>query len=126
MTGVVRSRLHALVVRLAGLDRHLRLLSPMERIRMRRRHLMELWKDLTGWAERRLAVLNGQLQAAAGKLDALSPLAILGRGYSICLRLPGHEILKESSGVLAGDEVEVRLHRGRLRCGIREVTSEET
>ncbi len=126
MTGVIRSTLHALVVRLAGLHRHLRLLSPMERIRMQRRHLMELWKDLTGWAERRLAVLNGQLQAAAGKLDALSPLAILGRGYSICLRLPGHEIVKESRVVAAGDEVEVRLHRGRLRCGIREVTPEET
>lgn len=121
MAGVVRSRVHALMVRMVGLDRHLRLLNPMERIRMQRRRLTGLWKDLTGWADRRLMVLTGQFEAAAGKLDSLSPLAILSRGYSICLRLPGHEIVKESAGLVAGDEVEVRLHRGRLRCGVREV-----
>ncbi len=121
MTGVVRSRLHALGVRMAALDRHLRLLNPIERIRLQRRRLMELWKDLTGWADRRLGVLSGQLGALAGKLDSLSPLAILSRGYSICLRLPGHEIVKESASLVAGDEVEVRLHRGSLRCDVREV-----
>jgi len=125
MTGAVRSRLHGLKMRMAGLDRHLRLLNPMERIRMQRHRLTELRKDLTGWADRRLMVLAGQLGATAGKLDSLSPLAILGRGYSICLRLPGHEIVKESAALDVGDEVEVRLHRGRLRCGVREVTAEE-
>ena len=124
MSGAVRSRLDALIVRVGGLERHLRLLNPMERIRMRRRHLTALWKDLTGWADRRLAVLNGELKAAAGKLDSLSPLAILSRGYSICLRVPGHEIVKESAELVVGDEVQVRLHRGRLHCDVREVTGE--
>ncbi len=124
MTGVVRSRLRGLMVRMAGLDRHLRLLNPIERIRSQRRRLMELWKDLTVSVDRRLVVLSAQLEPLAGKLDSLSPLAILSRGYSICLRLPGHEIVKDSAGVLAGDEVEVRLHRGSLRCGVREVRVE--
>ena len=121
MAGVVRSRLHALVVRIAGLDRHLRLLNPKERIRMQRHRLAQLWKDLTGCADRRLAALTGQLGGAAGKLESLSPLAILSRGYSICLTLPEHEIVKETAGLRVGDEVEVRLHRGRLLCGVREV-----
>ena len=124
MSGAVRSRLDALIARVGGLERHLRLLNPMERIRMQRRHLTALWKDLTGWADRRLAVLNGELKAAAGKLDSLSPLAILSRGYSICLRVPGHEIVKESAELVVGDEVQVRLHRGRLHCDVREVTGE--
>ena len=125
MTGVVRSRLDAFRVQMAGLDRHLRLLNPIERIRLQRRRLTELLRQLGGWADRRLMVLKGELKAAAGKLDSLSPLAILGRGYSICLRLPGHEIVKESKMLVAGDEVEVRLHRGKLRCGVREVAAEE-
>ncbi|MGH7410168.1 MAG: exodeoxyribonuclease VII large subunit, partial [Candidatus Methylomirabilis sp.] len=125
MTGVVRSRLDALKVRMAGLDRHLRLLNPMERIRMQRRRLMELWRDLTGWADRQLVVLGGELRAAVGKLDSLSPLAILSRGYSICLRLPDHQIVKESTTLFAGDEVEVRLHRGRVHCDVRQIMVEE-
>ncbi|CBE67412.1 MAG: exodeoxyribonuclease VII large subunit [Candidatus Methylomirabilis oxygeniifera] len=121
MAGVIRSRLHGLGVRISGLERHLRLLNPIEQIRMQRRSLTERWKALTALADRRLTMLHGELKAAVGKLDALSPLAILHRGYSICLRLPDHEIVKDSSTVVAGDLVEVRLHRGRLRCDVREV-----
>lgn len=124
MTGVMRSRLHGLRVRMNGLERHLRLLNPIERIRMQQRCLEKLWKDLTALANRRLTALHSELKAAAGKLDALSPLAILHRGYSICLRLPGHEIVKDSSAMKAGDLVEVRLHRGRLRCDVCEVQAE--
>jgi len=124
MVGVIRSRVRGLMVRLAGQDRHLRLLNPLERVRMQRRRLAELWKDLTRWGDRRLVTLTAQLEAVAGKLDSLSPLAILSRGYSICLRLPGHEIVKESAGLAVGDEVEVRLHRGRLHCGVREIRAE--
>lgn len=125
MTGVMRSRLHGLRVRMSGLDRHLRLLNPVEQVRIQRRRLTGLVKDLTGWTDRRLALLQGELKAVAGKLDSLSPLAILSRGYSICLRVPDQEIVKDSSVVVAGDLVEVRLHRGRLRCDVREVQRQE-
>lgn len=121
MSGVARSRLHALLVRIAGLDRHLRLLNPIERIRTGRRRLAELRRDLAGWADRRLMLLHGDLRAVAGKLDSLSPLAIMSRGYSICLRLPGGEIVKESGMLVAGDEVDLRLHRGTVRCDVRKV-----
>ncbi|MBZ0169511.1 Exodeoxyribonuclease 7 large subunit (Exodeoxyribonuclease VII large subunit) (Exonuclease VII large subunit) [Candidatus Methylomirabilis lanthanidiphila] len=125
MTGVMRSRLHGLRVRMSGLDRHLRLLNPVERVQIQRRRLTELVKDLTGWTDRRLALLQGELKAVVGKLDSLSPLAILSRGYSICLRVSDQEIVKDSSVVVAGDLVEVRLHRGRLRCDVREVQRQE-
>jgi ribosomal 50S subunit-recycling heat shock protein len=38
--------------------------------------------------------------------------------------VPGHEIVKESAELVVGDEVQVRLHRGRLHCDVREVTGE--
>ncbi len=124
MAGIMRSRLHGLGVRIGGLDRHLRLLNPIERIRVQRRCLADRWQNLTALADRRLTAFHSRLQTTAGKLDALSPLAILHRGYSICLRLPGHEIVKDGSAVKMGDLVEVRLHRGRLRCHVREVQAE--
>lgn len=124
MTGVIRSRLHGLRMRMDGLDRHVRLLNPVERVRTQRRRLTELVKSLTGWTDRRVTVLRSELKVAAGKLDSLSPLAILSRGYSICLRLSDQEIIKNSSAVGPGDLVEVRLHRGRLRCGVQEIQAE--
>lgn len=110
---------------MSGLNRHLRLLNPVERVQMQRRRLAELMKGLTGCADRRVTMLHGELKAVVGKLDSLSPLAILSRGYSICLRLPDREIVKDSLAVDPGDLVEVRLHRGRLRCGVREVQRQE-
>lgn len=59
----------------------------------------------------------------AGKLDSLSPLAVLERGYSIACREDG-TILKESNQVAPGDAVGVRLHHGKLKCTVTEVEDE--
>ncbi len=47
-----------------------------------------------------------------GKLQALSPLNILSRGYSITLRLPQKGIIKNARTLRAGDQVETRVAKG--------------
>jgi exodeoxyribonuclease VII large subunit len=54
-------------------------------------------------------------------LDALSPLSVLERGYSITWRLPSLEVLREAETVRPGDRVKIRLFRGELRCMTEEV-----
>jgi exodeoxyribonuclease VII large subunit len=57
---------------------------------------------------------------AAASLDALSPLAVLGRGYALA-EDAGGTILRASSRVRVGEEVRVRLSEGALRCRVEEV-----
>jgi exodeoxyribonuclease VII large subunit len=59
--------------------------------------------------------------AYAERLHALSPLAVLGRGYAICRLAGGGAILKDAAAVPRGASVQVRLHRGRLGCEVKEV-----
>ena len=53
-----------------------------------------------------------QLSAASRNLHALSPLATLERGYSITLKLPDREIMRDLSKVEPGNELETHLSQG--------------
>jgi exodeoxyribonuclease VII large subunit len=55
------------------------------------------------------------------KLDAFSPLKVLGRGYAIAEKLPGREILRGAGQVRPGDRVRVRLHQGEIHCEVKDV-----
>jgi exodeoxyribonuclease VII large subunit len=62
--------------------------------------------------------------ACLASLNNLSPLAILGRGYSIVETVSTHEIVRDASQVSAGQEVLTRLAKGQLRCTVREVMTD--
>jgi exodeoxyribonuclease VII large subunit len=61
-----------------------------------------------------------RLERDAGRLSALSPLAVLARGYAICT-IPDGGIVRDARALAPGDPVRVHLHRGRLRCDVKEV-----
>ncbi|MBI5166873.1 MAG: exodeoxyribonuclease VII large subunit [candidate division NC10 bacterium] len=117
----IRYLLRRVFERLNGLVRHLALLSPQARIRFQHKRLEELYFRLTSRIGHRLELARASLLAQVGKLDSLSPLAILSRGYSICRRLPSLEIVKDASAVIVGEEVAVILHQGELLCRVEEV-----
>ena len=65
-----------------------------------------------------------EARACLARLHALSPLAILDRGYSIVETVPAGRIVRDASQVLAGQEVMARLARGRLRCTVNDTVPE--
>jgi exodeoxyribonuclease VII large subunit len=62
---------------------------------------------------------RSQLAAVAGRLDALSPLAVLGRGYAVCWTGDRARVVRTAAEVAAGDAVRVTLSHGELECEVR-------
>jgi len=62
-----------------------------------------------------------RVRAMLAQLNILSPLAILGRGYSILQTVPTGQILHRASDVEAGQELEAQLAKGHLSCVVTRV-----
>jgi exodeoxyribonuclease VII large subunit len=71
-------------------------------------------------AHARLEDARSRLSVAAVSLDAMSPLAVLGRGYALAHDARG-KVLRSARGVSDGERVHVRLSEGALRCRVEEV-----
>jgi exodeoxyribonuclease VII large subunit len=111
--------------RIQMLGRHLIVLSPVARVRSQAERLRGLRQRLHAWWAAARMIRQERLRVLAGKLETLSPLAILGRGYSICFSLPSRRVLKSAAGIRVGSEIAVRLHRGELRCVVQGATPGE-
>ncbi len=77
-------------------------------------------RDLHGRADaamrRRLDLAGRGLSEAGGRLQALSPLSVLERGYA--LATAGGHVLTDASRVEVGDDIDVQLARGKLSCKV--------
>ncbi len=60
---------------------------------------------------------NSQLKIGMASLDALSPLAVLRRGFSI-VETEADEILRDATDVKANEDVKIRLARGKIKAKV--------
>ena len=72
----------------------------------------------------KLADREYRLHALGQRLNALSPLATLKRGYSISRKADG-EVLTAAEQVSVGDSIEVQLAKGHLACRVEEFLDED-
>ena len=73
--------------------------------------------------QKQLTEAEKQLGLAAASLDALSPLAVLQRGYAIAQKADG-TLLRDTQSVSAGDRIRVRLARGALDARVERTEDE--
>ena len=73
-----------------------------------------------------LAQHRHRIHATLAQLNTLSPLAILGRGYSILQTVPAGQILRRASDVEVGQELEAQLASGRLSCKVMRVCDDSS
>ena len=69
---------------------------------------------------RRYDRAQAQLGARAARLETLSPLAVLGRGYAVCWNADRTAIVRRANEVAPGDRVQVDLLEGKLVCDVSE------
>ena len=94
--------------------------TPAHRIRILLTKCRNVRNSLYSGMHHLLQSHRQQLQIQAGRLEAVSPLAVLGRGYSIIQKLPEGSIVRSSESVAPGDELEARLASGSIRCRVQE------
>jgi exodeoxyribonuclease VII large subunit len=108
------------------LSKRLLLVQPIKTIQQYQSVLNQLCRDLTLSHQRRLENLRFQLQEHVSRLESLSPLAVLARGYSICYRLPGRTIIRKASDARLGEEVLIQLSQGLLECTVNKSVEDES
>lgn len=109
--------------RLKGLAERPVLLRPQGRLLQDRQRLDELIRRLGYVGGQMLGGHRRELKALAGRLDALSPLAVLSRGYAIAREESGH-VIREASQVSVGDPIQVMVHRGQLHCRVESLETD--
>lgn len=96
---------------------------PLERIHELTTRVDELGVQLPRALRRRLGEHRQSVAALAGALDALSPLKVLGRGYSITRNAATGAVLRDADQAYIDMDITTELGRGRIRSRITRVES---
>ncbi len=74
--------------------------------------------------DRRRRDADARVRGLAGRLNALSPLSVLARGYAVCWNESRTSIIRSAGAVQTGDGVRVTLAEGELRCRVEDAVRE--
>ncbi|WP_227395188.1 exodeoxyribonuclease VII large subunit [Jeotgalibacillus aurantiacus] len=112
--GIRRDRLHERLIRL----------SPDRQIEHKRSLVSALHTRLENRTQKLVTVKAHQFQQSVSTLEALSPLKIMNRGYSLVYDEQGN-LIKNSQQLKEGDAVKVSLQSSDLLCTIDEIKERE-
>lgn len=102
----------------AHLGDRLLYLNPEARIQRCRADLNRQCRDLVLNHHRILDGYRLKFQHNLSRLETLSPLAVLNRGYSITYGMPDLKVIRRSNEVRTGQKVLVRLAEGQIECRV--------
>jgi exodeoxyribonuclease VII large subunit len=108
--------------RLERLRQHRLFANPTQLIDDNRQEVDDLGERMLNATRRRLQQAQRDLARQAAVLAALSPLQVLGRGYSVTRMVKNGQPLLHSHDAEVGDEVETILHDGRIRSRVESVS----
>lgn len=124
MTAAVRLALQAGQNRLVRAEQELMAGSPDSRVRhglaVVPQLVARLHHGVRGEVQNRMPLV----QSCVARLHALSPLATLGRGYSVLQQIPTGRVVRAVGDVSVGEDLHAKLINGRLLCTVKAVVHE--
>ena len=98
---------------LRGIEVRLHRAHPHRRIAEQRHALAAMRHRLESAMQPALVRRRHAIEAACGKLEALSPMRVLERGFSLTQRADGH-VVTSAADVQPGERITVRVHDGGI------------
>ena len=95
--------------------------SPQRKIQTACVLLPQLCRRMEQEVRRAILYRRQSVVAHMTALDALSPLAILTRGYSVIHTVPSGRVVRKASELNVGDLLQARLSEGRLLCLVKDI-----
>jgi exodeoxyribonuclease VII large subunit len=118
LRGAARSTLNRRGRTLVTLRQRLEARDIPRRLASVRDRLTRAQGRIAGAADRARHRADARFRALAGRLENLSPLAVLGRGYAVCWNADKTAIIRSADAVASGDAVRVTLSQGELECRV--------
>lgn len=108
--------------RLKTLSLRLELQNPERHLQRKREQILELRHRLDSRIEQLLERRRMQLGQHAGRLNAISPLSTLDRGYALAQRNNG-QLVRDASSLNVGDMLRIRLQKGSVDTRVTDINS---
>ncbi len=102
--------------RVSSMINHLRLTNPEAEMERCRERLFMLYSRMETAMRKTLDGAHEAAAVCAAGLHALSPIAVLARGFSVVYRLPERMVIKGADRIEPGDRIEITFHRGAAEC----------
>jgi exodeoxyribonuclease VII large subunit len=121
LLALVTGRLGAARQRLEHLAGRRFFQEPLSRVRDHERKLDDWDSRLRRAMANKLHRARQAADARAARLESLSPLNVLARGYSLTRTWPERRLVSSMRAVAPGEQVEVLLHDGKVRARVEDV-----
>ncbi|MED2972617.1 exodeoxyribonuclease VII large subunit [Fictibacillus sp. B-59209] len=117
MTREVQRNIERQKNRISQNQKQLSYFSPGDQILKLKEKQLKLRKSLIRYMEQQVKGGQSGFQSQLSRLNALSPLAVMERGYSL-VYTEDEQLVKKVSQVQPGDTIKVRLQDGKLDCQV--------
>ena len=119
MTRAVKRNIELKTENISSINRSLRYQKPENKINQYYQYIDEFSARLSLRIKHKVELYEERIKKDSQRLGSLNPLAIIERGYSICRKIPGREIIRRLNQVEVGTEIEIIISDGKILSKVR-------